>query len=73
VVPLAATATRAATPAVTSAPATEPATLAANPNGGPDDSWTVTRLRAEARARGVSGYSRKTKVQLLDDLRGPAD
>jgi len=39
------------------------------PGAAPDDSWTVTRLRAEARARGVAGYSRKTKVQLLDDLR----
>jgi hypothetical protein len=36
----------------------------------PDDSWTVTRLRAEARSRGVAGYSRKTKEQLLLELRG---
>ena len=36
----------------------------------PDDSWTVTALRAEARSRGVAGYSRKTKAQLLADLRG---
>jgi hypothetical protein len=35
-----------------------------------DDSWNVTRLRAEARGRGVAGYSRKTKAQLLADLRG---
>ena len=28
------------------------------------------RLRAEARARGVAGYSRKTKAQLLADLGG---
>jgi Lon protease-like protein len=36
----------------------------------PDEAWTVTRLRAEARARGVAGYSRKTKDQLLAELRG---
>ncbi len=36
----------------------------------PDESWTVTRLRAEARARGVAGYSRKSKAQLLADLGG---
>jgi lysophospholipase len=34
----------------------------------PDSTWTVARLRAEARSRGVTGYSRKTKVQLLADL-----
>ena len=38
--------------------------------GPADESWTVTRLRAEARARGVAGYSRKTKAQLLADLAG---
>ena len=36
----------------------------------PDDTWTVTALRAEARTRGLPGYSRKTKVQLLADLSG---
>jgi septal ring factor EnvC (AmiA/AmiB activator) len=36
----------------------------------PDDSWTVTALRAEARRRGISNYSRKTKAQLLVELRG---
>jgi hypothetical protein len=34
----------------------------------PDATWTVTALRAEARSRGVAGYSRKTKAQLLADL-----
>jgi hypothetical protein len=62
-----------ASPAAT-APATpvEPASENAVtvPTTEPDDSWTVTRLRAEARARGVAGYSRKTKEQLLADLRG---
>lgn len=36
----------------------------------PDESWTVTRLRAEARTRGVPGYSRQSKAQLLAALRG---
>ena len=52
-------------PAPQLAPRTAPETVA-----GPDESWTVTRLRAEARARGVAGYSRKTKAQLLADLGG---
>jgi hypothetical protein len=36
----------------------------------PDDSWTVAALRAEARRRGMTGYSRKTKAQLVAELRG---
>lgn len=35
---------------------------------GPDESWTVTRMRAAAREQGVAGYSRKTKAQLLAEL-----
>jgi chromosome segregation ATPase len=35
----------------------------------PDESWTVTALRAEARKRGLAGYSRKTKAELLAELR----
>jgi lysophospholipase len=35
---------------------------------GPDPSWTVAELRAEARSRGLSGMSRKTKAELLDAL-----
>lgn len=31
----------------------------------PDSSWTVVRLRDEARARGLTGVSGKTKAQLL--------
>ena len=36
----------------------------------PDDSWTVADLRAEAKKRGLTGYSRKTKAELLADLTG---
>jgi lysophospholipase len=36
---------------------------------GPDDSWTVADLRAEAKRRGLTGYSRKTKAELLAQLR----
>ena len=35
----------------------------------PDDSWTVADLRAEAKQRGLTGYSRKTKAQLVAELR----
>jgi len=38
-------------------------------NTAPDDSWTVARLRTEARSRGLAGYSRLTKAQLLEALR----
>ena len=34
----------------------------------PDESWTVAQLRAEARARGMSGMSNKPKAHLLDAL-----
>ncbi len=34
----------------------------------PDASWTVVRLRAEARARGLNGVSTRSKAQLLDLL-----
>ena len=34
----------------------------------PDGSWTVARLREEARARGLTGMSGKSKAQLLDAL-----
>ncbi len=59
------------------------ASTAADPNAGPsggkvettssdervpDDSWTVVQLRAEARARGLTGMSNKTKAQLLSAL-----
>lgn len=36
----------------------------------PDESWSVADLRAEAKRRGMTGYSRKTKAELLADLSG---
>jgi chromosome segregation ATPase len=61
---------RATSSAPSPAAAPEPVASASPASGaaGPDESWTVTRLRAEARTRGVAGYSRKTKAQLLADL-----
>jgi hypothetical protein len=35
----------------------------------PDDTWTVVRLRAEARSRGLAGLSNKSKADLLAALR----
>jgi hypothetical protein len=34
----------------------------------PDATWSVVQLRAEARARGLTGMSNKTKAQLLNAL-----
>ena len=34
----------------------------------PDNTWTVVRLRAEARSRGLTGTSGKSKSQLLELL-----
>ena len=49
----------------------EPAVTAeaSQPASTPDDSWTVVRLRAEARSRGLTGLSGKTKAQLVAALR----
>jgi lysophospholipase len=44
-----------------------PAAASAAPSG-PDESWTVADLRAEARKRGLTGYSRKSKAELLAEL-----
>lgn len=52
-----------ATPGPGPAPAPTP-----TPSGPPDGTWTLAMLRAEARTRGVAGYSRKTKAQLLAEL-----
>lgn len=38
----------------------------------PDDTWTVVQLRAEGRARGLTGLSSKTKPELLAALSGEA-
>jgi hypothetical protein len=51
----------------TSSAASRTASSAAS---GPDDSWTVADLRAEAKKRGLTGYSRKSKADLLAELRG---
>src|SRR5262245_19812057 len=48
----------------------DPAPEAAAGGSVPDENWTVTALRAEARSRGITGYSRKTKAELLAELRG---
>jgi hypothetical protein len=34
----------------------------------PDSSWTVVRLRAEARSRGLAGITGKSKAELIDLL-----
>lgn len=46
------------------APVSEPATGVPVP----DETWSVVQLRAEARARGLTGMSNKTKAQLLAAL-----
>ena len=38
------------------------------PASAPDASWTVAALRAEARSRGIAGYSRKSKADLVAAL-----
>ena len=48
--------------------ASAPPPAVAGRSATPDDTWTVTALRAEARTRGLPGYSRKNKVQLLAEL-----
>jgi lysophospholipase len=47
-----------------------PPAAASSTASAPDDSWTVADLRAEAKKRGLTGYSRKTKAELLTELRG---
>jgi peptidoglycan hydrolase CwlO-like protein len=54
-----------AAPAPSPAPASSPPVRSATP----DETWTVTALRAEARARGVVNYSRKSKAVLIAELR----
>jgi chromosome segregation ATPase len=52
--------------AATGRPAAEP--TAADGVTVPDPTWTVAQLRAEARARGVTGLSGKPKAQILAAL-----
>jgi hypothetical protein len=52
-------------PALSEAP---PDVAVDEPVPGPDGSWTVVRLRAEARSRGLTGMSGKTKAELLAAL-----
>jgi len=52
------------------APVTRAGTRSRGQAARADDSWTLTALRAEARSRGLAGYSRKSKAQLLAALRG---
>lgn len=40
----------------------------AESDGGPSSDWTVVQLRAEARSRGLTGLSGKSKAQLLEAL-----
>ena len=59
-------ATAPASPPVLSTPAEAPSAQPAA--AAPDDTWTVVRLRAEARRRGLTGLSGKTKAELLAAL-----
>jgi hypothetical protein len=66
--------------AAAAAPVAAPAAAAADPApveimapttpSTPDETWTLTALRAEARARKLPGYSRKSKADLLAELGG---
>jgi peptidoglycan hydrolase CwlO-like protein len=47
-------------------PVTDPTT--ADGVTAPDETWSVVQLRAEARTRGLTGMSNKTKAQLLAAL-----
>ena len=52
--------------AASGGPVAEP--TAADGVTGPDETWSVVQLRAEARARGLVGMSNKPKAQLLAAL-----
>ena len=52
----------------TEAVAPEPTDSVDQPTSAPDATWTVVRLRAEARARGLTGTSGKSKSELLAAL-----
>ena len=57
-----------APPVSTGLTASEPLDTSAQPTRVPNDSWTVIQLRAEARARGLTGLSGKSKAELLAAL-----
>ncbi len=46
----------------------ESAISTVQPTNTPNDSWTVVELRAEARSRGLTGLSRKSKAELIAAL-----
>jgi hypothetical protein len=48
--------------------APEAADSSSQPTSTPDASWTVVRLREEARARGLTGMSKKSKAEVLAAL-----
>ena len=48
--------------------APETTDAAGQPTSTPDMSWTIVRLRAEARARGLTGPSSKPKAEILAAL-----
>ena len=55
-------------PSPTEVVAAETSDTAGQPTSTPDMSWTVVRLRAEARARGLTGLSSKPKAEILAAL-----
>ncbi len=55
-------------PAPTEVVVVETSDAARLPASTPDMSWTVVRLRAEARARGLTGLSSKPKAEILAAL-----
>ena len=61
-------ATRDELPSPTEVVAAETSDAAGQPTSTPDMSWTVVRLRAEARARGMTGLSSKPKAEILAAL-----
>jgi hypothetical protein len=62
-------ATRATAPSAAGSRSSSAPGSSATGGPGPYDSWTVADLRAEAKRRGLTGYSRKTKTELLAELR----
>ena len=61
-------ATRHEVPSPTEVVASETVVSDDQPTSTPDASWTVVRLREEARARGVLGMSGKPKAEILAAL-----